>query len=158
MLNRSRSIAQDYDQIFDTKMGETPTQVSDLIVPIVPIEPSSQIVRGASANNAASTTIYTTPADKDFYLTFASIVGKQVATAAQSTKMALTVVIGNVRQDLIMLVNIANQNTTNPASTFIGKILLDRGSTITLTQNSPTAGDQVGGTIAGYTRESTKGQ
>lgn len=115
----------------------------------------AHIVRGIDSNNSTATTIYTTPTDQDFYLTFASLVFKS-ATTGQATLIRLKVVIDSVDRYLLGLPNFTATGTTSPANIFNAgnhPIKVDRGTTIQILADVADAEDRVYASIAGYLDE-----
>jgi hypothetical protein len=126
-------------------------------IPVVEVGVKSSktidVVRSAAVTNAASTTLYTTPTDQDFYLTFASLNTKNASAAGSATIIAVNVTIDGQVRMLLGHVNFVSTNTTGPTSPFIcgnHPIKVDRNTAITLTMDSPTTSDRAFASIAGY--------
>lgn len=155
MQNRNFSISQDLNRIFDLK-GESTDYVSDVIMPVVPIQRICNIVRRAPLSNATSATVYTTPSDKDFYLNsaFLSVI-KDVT--AQSLASSILVFIDSVQVGILSIsgLSLTPQNDVVSIS-FPIPLKLDRNTTITVTASNATANVSASAGITGYTVETTK--
>lgn len=140
----------------DERVSTTPNAIPVIEVGLKGSK-ACNIVESIEVENAASTTIYTTPENQDFYLTFASLHVQNAAAAGQSQVVFLSVVINSVRKNILVCRHIANTNASSrgPAIFVCGNhpIKVDRNTTITATMDSPTAQDFIGATIAGYTDE-----
>jgi len=115
----------------------------------------AQVVRGLVLTNATAGTIYTTPTDQDFYLTFASLTFK-TATTGLMTQITLKVVINTLSQNILGAVNFAATGTTGPTAVFnCGNhpIKIDRGTTIEILMDAANDKDRAYGTINGYLDE-----
>lgn len=156
MQNNNTSISQDLNRIFDLK-GENTGEVADFIQPVKEISPRINICRSASAAGAASATIYTTPADKDFYLTAAQLSLIKDA-AGTSTASNLNATIDGVSQSLLLIrgITLTAQNDSIAQSWAI-PIKIDRNTNITVTNSAVAGVTLTSGTIQGYTQETTKG-
>lgn len=141
------SIVQDAQRIFNTKTNNISDEVGD-IIPVVPVLPVCRIVR-----SSASGTVYTTPSDKDFYLTgFSMSFSKDVA--ATGSVMTLSAIIDGVSQVLHRFAAITlTAERDSIAIDLSFPIKIDRGTNITIgltgTFNSAPAA------IRGYTQETT---
>lgn len=155
MQNRNPSISQDLNRIFDLK-GESTDLVADYIQPVMPISPFANIVRNVVSTTTGGT-IYTTPADKDFYLTsvFLSYSKDNVNTA---TEIAIVCTILGVQRYIMDFAVIATtaQSDSN-AIVFNVPLKIDRNTAIFLNSTNATAAFRMAGLITGYTVETTKG-
>ena len=139
--------------------GVLPTQLAEKVVPVMEVNPKMfrriNIVKGATANTVAAITAYTTPTDRDFYLTgFSCSVSKDVlcdsSTASSSISCVVdkaTVLLGYVACTTLTAQTIViDKNYTIP-------IKIDRGTAISLgALGALTAGSITRGlAITGYT-------
>ena len=115
----------------------------------------ANIVRRARAANAISSTIYTTPTDKDFYITSVSISNTKDVTAT-SVNSDVRATIDGVVQNIIELsyLTLTAQNMSS-AQNFVCPIKVDRGTVISVNNNTNVANIGTTGVITGYTVEST---
>lgn len=156
MINRNTSINLDMNRIFDLK-GENTNLVSDIIQPTVEIKRICNICRAGGGTNTTPNTIYTTPADKDFYLTAAQISFSKDA-GNTTNQVALNVTIEGVsRQFLILACTSSVQQNDSIAQNFPNPVKIDRNTSITLTSTNVTAVIRLDATIQGYTTETIKG-
>jgi hypothetical protein len=108
------------------------------------------ILRGVTATNSTSATIYTTPTDKDFYLTSALLSTIKDVTST-STLERLRVVIDGVTQDILLIssLSLTAQDRTITLS-LNNSIKIDRGTTITVTNSTNVANITTTALIQGY--------
>jgi len=137
-----------------TARDNIPSQIAEKVVPVIDVTPRQNrvcdIVRLGACSNATSATIYTTPADRDFYLVGASIsVIKDITST--STTSNLRVTINGVAQSLLSIstATLTIQTAQNSISLPV-PIKCDRNSTITLTSDTNVANFKIQGTIIGY--------
>lgn len=90
----------------------------------------AHICESAQLAGALSATIYTTPADNDFYITSGNI-SMKCTTGTTVTYMRISAVIGSVRKTLIEISSIAGQSTTaQNILSLRNPIKIDRNTTI----------------------------
>lgn len=144
--------------------GGIPSILDNKIVPVMEVNPKllrrANIVDGnARSTSGATVIIYTTPSDRDFYLT--SLQWYLVKTAACDSATAaatITVVIDGATKSLVRYGEITlTAQEISESTTFTVPIKLDRGSAITFNSGTFTAGAKVyGGSITGYTVLNTR--
>ena len=123
------------------------SEIADNIAPVVIIEPYQNIVR--SVNSLA--TIFTTPSDKDFYLTSA-ILSVAKDAAATGTSVTITAIIDGVTQTIVAVAGItltANAQTVNEQC----YVKIDRNTAIAISGANWTV---YRGIIKGFTVEVTR--
>jgi len=158
-INRNVSLAMDMNRIFDFKNEASASEVADFIQPVKEIQPKLNIVKTNNRIITGSVTIYTTPADKDFYLTnitFSLI--KDVACDQATANVPINVVIDGVTVGLcgIACLTLTAQQQTIVLN-FPIPLKLDRNSTIT-SGATYTVGLMARSVhLIGYTQETTKG-
>ncbi len=155
MQNNNSSISQDMNRIFDLK-GESTSFVMDYIQPVINISPRCNICKGASAINATSAGIYTTPSDKDFYLASALLsVIKDVTST--STLTSILAFIDGVQQSILRIGGISlTPQSDVVALSFNIPIKIDRNTAITVSNSTNVANVTAQATIQGFTVETTK--
>jgi hypothetical protein len=103
---------------------------------------------------ASAGTVYTTPTNKSFYLTYAQLSGG--ATGADNFDAQLNVTMPEQAAAVLMMIRavglLAATANANSAAVFNPPILLKRGSIINIT-NADTAFTKTSCSIAGYTVE-----
>lgn len=144
---------------FSFKGESIDPEVIDGIQPVVDMLTSipCNIVRQSSTVNSASATIYTTPSDKDFYLVgyVFSIIKDATATA---TNMEIYAYIDGVNRSLCRIVGLTlTPQNDSIAMQFEHPIKVDRGTNISIINNTAVANLSVSANIFGYTVETTKG-
>jgi hypothetical protein len=156
MKNYNQSINQDLNRIFDLK-GENSNEIADFIQPVINIYASPNIIRKGTASNSTSGTIYTTPSDKDFYLTNCAISVTKDATST-STGSDIQVTINGVTFQILTLatLTLTAQNMSNSMD-FSNPIKIDRGTPIQILNATNVANVRAVGNIVGFTTETTKG-
>ncbi len=156
MKNNNTSVAQDMNRIFDLK-GEQTNEVSDIISPVVIIKRSPDIIKKGTASNATSGTAYTTPSDKDFYLTnvMLSVTKDVTATSAET---AATVILNGITVSILSLstLTLTAQNMSGSLN-FANPVKVDRGTAIQVTNTTNQANVRAMINIVGFTTETTKG-
>ena len=155
------SIVERSARILNSKAGD---YISDEIDPniklVIPVEPRIDIVKSQSAAVTGSATIFTTPADKDFYLkTLQASIIKNATCDVATSNYNVQAFIDGVQTPLCRLSMLTL--TAQDKETFIqftGRgIRCDRGSTIVIGSNTYTAGlMNRSATITGYTEEVQK--
>jgi len=157
MQNRNLSISQDMNRIFDLK-GESTDFVSEIIQPVIKIFSPCNIVRNGASTASGSLSVYTTPQDKDFYLTCASFgISKDAVSDISSGGKGLNAFIEGVSRSIIILPVLTltaehDQITIN----FQPPIKIDRNTSIS-SNITTTVGSCVRTiSIVGYTQETTK--
>ena len=153
------SIVQDALRILNTKTNNLSDEVGDL-VPTIPITPICRVVKtNSSTASGSSITVYTTPSDKDFYLTGLVFTYQKDATCdcADGTHAAIQTTIEGLAIQLIRstLITLSADSRTF-VNHFTTPVKIDRGVTIIITVNTFTVGKFVrSATIYGYTQETT---
>jgi hypothetical protein len=131
-----------------------PDEVSGPVATIA-ISPKVDIVRAGTATGT-STTIYTTPTDKDFYLT-----GIQLAMIKDATSTSTSTNIDcQINGTTAVLINIPSftltAQTLSENIQYIFPIKVDRGTALRVRNSTGTANITSIGTIYGYTEETTQ--
>jgi hypothetical protein len=150
------SIANDAVRILNSKGGESVSNELAPLTPVIPILRYANIARSAVNLNSASATIYTTPSDKDFYLTAAAIArtSSNAATGVQSTITATIEGVSRVLLDLPRLTSQQEQPASSLSQTWAYcPIKIDRNTIIAVTNNDGTGTIRTHATIQGYTVE-----
>lgn len=159
MKHYNTSLINNANRIFNPKGEAPPMEVADIIMPTVDLGAGQfvDIVRHAQSAVTGGATIYTTPTDKDFYLTSIQLSSQSDATA-DNTSILVTANIEGVSRRLI---NVGKLTTTARVVDifldFAIPIKIDRGAIIAFA-NSFTVGASITNvSITGYTAETTKG-
>lgn len=152
-LHRNPSIAQWIQRIFNFKVTDSiSSDVGKTIMPVIPILPVVNIVRGVSRSTTGDTTIFTTPTDRDFYLTSYLLDNMSDATADNTFVQFNFTVNGVVR--FIRLVKITTTASNKIVSgQFNPPILIDRGTGITVGTAFTVGASNTSAFITGYTIE-----
>jgi len=129
-----------------------PNQMANIVQPTLEINPrTTQLVRAVTATATGNTTIYTTPADKDFFLTFASISGSQNVACDNVIYYIDCVVGGTTRRIIVFDVQGSTAQSVNQVASFPYPIKLDRNSLVrvynTFTAGASTKSAAIGGYI-----------
>jgi len=151
MRHFNPSIAEDQTRILNLKGQENVSEVADLIQPTIEIKPNLNIVRNSDG------TIYTTPSDKDFYLTAAEIATAHAATDTGTDANILATIQGSANQRLVVIKELNNPgvpSTQTAIMYFNPPLKIDRGTAIIISATNFTGAR---GCINGYTRETIKG-
>lgn len=143
------------DAKIQTSHDEVPKQLASKVVPVLIANPKREInIFGeGTANNAASAAIYTTPTNKDFYLTSATISLIKDVTATSLASWISFTAKGVARRILIITGLSLTVQDRMATITFPNPILLDRGTGVAVNNNTAIAEISVVGGITGYTVE-----
>lgn len=134
-----------------------PTVLSNVIMPT--IEANPRLLRHTNVRyyntciNGTSTTILTTPTDKDFFVTYVWLAMSRDASAT-STSSTVTATINGTSDPIAVIATVtltAGIQVTSQA--FPQPIKIDRGTTITVTNQSGTAAITSRAIVAGYYEE-----
>lgn len=146
-------ISRDIRRKFAPKGGEEiPTELYDELIPSVDILPSENVFATALNNNLGSTVIYTTPLDRDFYLTYASV-STQKDAASTVTR---SYILGTVNGATVIVCGcgfLASTAAKDSVWTHSKKgIRFDRGTNISVGHDTASASSASYGVIRGYTQ------
>lgn len=149
-LAKNAGIQQNVDKV--------PTELAEKIVPTFETNPVllrfCKIVASSFAFNTTSATIYTTPADRDFYIVAANLSALQDA-GATSVASSLKVYIDGVQQTLMSVTNIAGiANSGNILNNYSVPVKIDRNTAIVVTNTTNVANVKANAGIVGYIDES----
>jgi hypothetical protein len=137
---------------FQAGANQVPVDTPNSIQPVIEVGPRfCQLIRASSRGTTGSSTIYTTPADKDFYITHAVLTLTKDATN-DGTSLTLSASQGGLFSNIL---NIRTQTTTagsfSQVISFPYPIKVDRNSAIsygmTFTAGSATFAANIGGFI-----------
>lgn len=140
-----------------TSFDKIPTQLADKVVPVMEVNPKllrcCNFIKEASCINATTTTIYTTPTNKDFFLTALHLsVIKDVTST--STRSYVNAYVNGVVNSLITIAGITlTVQDQNCSISFPIPIKIDRGTAIALNNSSATANVTSRASIMGYLDE-----
>lgn len=133
-INRS-SIIQNSADLMNLQSGrdKLPAVSIDNVQPVIEVGPKfSNITRHTSSNATGSVTIFTTPLDKDFYITSAFLTLTKDATS-DNVSTGILIYQGGTTRDIL---NIRSQTTTTLTMVLTNNysypIKCDRGTNITL--------------------------
>lgn len=130
-----------------------PNQSSNFVQPVISMDvPYCEIARGGSTSST-TTTVYTTDANKDFYLTGAVLsLTKDAICDIANGKVQMNVTIGGATQNVLALsVLTLTAQDKSVGLSFSPPIKIDRNQAITITRASTTAGTIIlAGVVTGY--------
>lgn len=134
-----------------------PSELADKVVPVMEVNPKllrrANIVRRSTASNATVATIYTTPSDKDFYLTGVAIAIIKDATSTSASSY-ISITIDGASQIFVHIPELTlTAQTGQMALSLPTPIKVDRGTAITINNSTNVANISATGTIVGYTVE-----
>jgi hypothetical protein len=129
-----------------TAIDEIPNKLADTIQPVINVDktPYCDIV----VANSGTGTLYTTPTDKDFYLTALSITStsqNQSSTNTDSISVTLESGISGVIARCFTASGAASETTNSTNICFTNPIKIKRGTAITTTKNSSLCGFHIYG-------------
>jgi hypothetical protein len=125
-------------------------KIVDTLQPVQIVDATAEtLIKGATALNGGYT-LYTTPTDRDFYLTNAILAYEKDVTNA-ATSISMGCVINGAAVNIIILPTIALVAEKDSISiTFNRPIKLDRNTTIAIGASNYTPNIRIGGTATGY--------
>lgn len=130
-----------------------PSQISNQIVPVLISNPerTPNIIKQASAINSTSSVIYTTPTDRDFYLTNVNIANIKDVTSTSALSYVACLVNG--APSIIVSVSGLTLTPSSASNTisFPYPIKIDRGTQITVNNSTNIANVSTTASIIGYT-------
>lgn len=157
--HRNPSIGSWLRRIFNFKTGDmNDSSVGEILVPTISIVPNINIVRSATTTVTGSTIVFTTPTDKDFYLTTA-LLGFIKDATADTDLLLMRFTIGGVVRDLLLLRSITL--TADSQNAFLSLPLplkIDRGTSITMSGTFTLGAMSKYSSISGYTVEVASSQ
>lgn len=138
-------------------VNKIPSTLSPVIAPVIDVNPNhnriSNIVKANRLLNATSLTLYTTPTDKDFFVT-----GIQMSIAKDATATATVMRINATNFEDGSLISLARidgftltAQTLTTQQSYPTPIKLSRGSTITINSDTGVANVVVTAVLTGYT-------
>lgn len=145
-LARDRLNTIGVDQLPDKVMGPVAT---------IAIEPYCDVIRSATRSTTGVTTLYTTPADKDFYLCGA-ILSWTADAANDGTQVAINLTQQGVAYQLLQLVKVTLTATAQNQSIDLNRpIRIDRNTSITFGGTFGAGTSRCNCTFWGYIQETT---
>jgi len=144
------SITERAARILNSKAGDYLSDNVQGPVAVIPLLPITRIVRGSGMTNATTSSLYTTPAEEDFYLTNATLsVDKDVTSPCVATDLRVSV--DGVAQTPLRISGITLRPSQQTVSVnFNPPIKIDRNTSISINASSATANIRVDGAICGY--------
>jgi len=155
MQNNNSSISEDMNRIFDLK-GQSTSYVMDYITPMVQVKPTCNIIRNGTLFNGTSSTFYTTPSNKDFYLCGCSLSVIKDATSTSTGSWISFVQQGVARTFCFIAGLTLTAQNDSIVVDFNHPIKIDRGSYIDVNAGTNVANCRSAACIWGYTQETTK--
>lgn len=153
-ITSSDAIQRFVDEAKLQSANGVPTQLNNQIVPVFEVNPRltrfCDIVKTNSIANQTSATIYTTPTDKDFFLTSASLSYIKDVTST-STGVAINVTINGLATSVLALPGITLTVSQGQISnTFLHPLKIDRNTNIAVISSTSVANIKAQGCISGY--------
>ena len=152
MVNHNNpNITRRYNNLFNLKGESADTELYDYIIPVMELGHVCDVVTGVGSGASGNLPIYTTPTNKDFYLTSFSITGMS-DVLADNTYIALTCVINGLTQYLFYKAKISlTANDFNQTQSFAIPIKIDRWTVIQAVNIFTVGSSFVSACIQGYT-------
>jgi len=150
------SIVERANRILNSKAGDFLSDEVAGPVATIALEPVCRVIANATAASTGSTTIYTTPTSKDFYLTSLQLYATTDATA-DNNQYAIFVTIDGVQVNILQMVKqLATAWSDHAELVFKYPMKLDRGSLIRVNTSYTVGNSRHGGCVHGFTEEVTK--
>lgn len=130
-------------------------EVGDKLIPVVPIIDACNIVRSGIATNVTSQVVYTTPADRDFYLC-GYVLSVLKDASATSTYTLLQVYVNGTPLNVASLTGLSTtaQNQTVSNALFY-PVKIDRNTAISILNQTNVANVTASANILGYISETS---
>ena len=155
MKHNNTSISKQINDVFKPKGESMPSEVSDEVSLVYDITPMTEIVATAEATASTSATIYTTPADRDFFITGFSISHIRDGTAT-ALYFGITAVINGSTTFLVKIPIRSLLAVTTPPFGYVilpKPLKIDRGTAISVVNDTNVAVVRSIATIYGYLTE-----
>jgi len=133
-----------------------PTQLAEKVVPVMEVNPKllkyCNILKQVNSSSSGNTVIYTTPANKDFYLTCIVLSTQTDATSDGTSLNIWGAIRGKTGSNLAFIPKLASTAIhTNLVIPFPVPILLEKSENIILTQTFSVGAQNTSATVIGYT-------
>lgn len=152
------TIAEDANRLFNFKQGEVvSTEVAPFIQPTVLVQRKCNIVKLNGVTNGTTATVYTTPSDKDFYVTAATLTYMRDATSDTTFIQMRWTIDGVVQTPLNFRILASTASYESISISLPVPVKVDRNTNITVNSGTATANITYSGTVIGYTVDTTKG-
>lgn len=142
------------DMGLQSAVDKLPNELLDTIQPVIIANPKRtiNILKKGGSSTTGDTTIYTTPTDREFYLTFAQLRNTANATA---DNVAISMKITPKGEAEVILLEILKQTATagsdHVTAVLNPPILLEKGTNILISDGFTVGASTRSGSIAGYT-------
>jgi len=146
------NLVKRFNDIFRLKSESAPTEVLNSFVPVVTMQPESDIGVQNSAFNATSAVILATPLDKDFFITSAQISSVKDATAT-ATASSVTCVRGGAIFNILAVAHLTltqEFSVANNAIHFLTPLKVDRGTNILVSNSTAVGNIRTYGVVYGF--------
>jgi len=133
---------------------ETPKSLSNQVVPVFNVNPKDyrviNVIKDVASVTTGDSTVYTTPADKDFFLS-SYILSTQADVTADSTFVKLQIIQDGTAKIIALMRKLTLTTFSGVVSmNLMNPIKVDRGTAITITQTFTVGASTVGAVICGY--------
>jgi len=152
-INRTSILVNQADLAL-IQQGDIATELNKVVVPVLEIgAKTSSTCKAASGATTSDVNLYTTPRDKDFYLTYVHLRGVKDATH-DGTSATLQVVMGGATTALVRRYFLSATAETFEVSVVLPYPLkIDRNSVISITATFSAGTMTKSGCIAGFILE-----
>lgn len=152
------TISQDLLRIFNFKQGDMlGNDVGNMIVPVINVERFVNISRDVTVATNALTTVYTTPTDKDFYLSAACLTYHHDAACTTMSCNMSCFPDNDVTARKILIINPSPSAVSNMvvSNQYRPHIKIKRGTNISIQSANNDGVQRLDGSIQGFTIETT---
>lgn len=141
------------------QQGGIPSELAEKVIPVMEVNPkllkAATIIKSAQILNNSPQTIYTTPTDKDFYLTNVALSTSKDVTAT-SIVTALSATVNGITGVILRLCTLTlTAERGEMACSLNPPIKVDPGSAITITTSTNVGNIAAAGSIVGYLEDNT---
>lgn len=156
MKHYNPSISNRMSRFFNLK-GENTDEVRDEIVAVVPLIPVANIVKQAVRTTSGSVTVYTTPADREFFLS-ALTMSYECNAACDTLGIECYIYVDGVQIPFVRLNKLTlTARADSMTWSFPNPIRIDKNSVISFYCTYSAGSCSFNGTIVGYLEETNRG-
>lgn len=159
MKHYNNSITEDLNLKLNPKGDMVSNEVLDYITPTIEVNPRINIVRNQTTGNTGTNALYTTPTDKDFYLSTIgfSFIKDAVCDSATGDFTLSAFIDGTARVLIGLPIITLTAQTDSVFVSFPIPIKIDRGTQMNFTGTFGAGVCRRHAFLTGYVQETTKG-
>ncbi len=139
-------------QQLQTQGMDFPSELNDKVSVVYPLNMPTNILKYAERTSSGSVTMYTTPADKDFYMTYAMLnISKDVASDVAAA-LFTCYMEGAATRVFLLTTQPSTAESRHICVSFPIPIKIDRNTAIAVTATRTAGAHTVSGVVGGFIR------